>query len=226
MKIRKTLIFNNLTFREMALTEEKINEIKQQLQGLKPEEQKAKLQEIMATLSPEEQQELMGGQQQCPFCLMAEGQIPVKKVYEDDVCLAILDINPAAKGHTLLFPKKHAPFLTAVDDDDVGHMFRVANMLSKAVFESLNAEGTNILVANGPAAGQTAPHALINIIPRFKDDKVQIGWEAQKISDEDMEDISKKISSKTSKIGKTETVIEQPKIEKKKEDFRKLDRIP
>lgn len=195
----------------MALTEEKVNEIKKQLEGLSPEEQKEKFQEILATLSPEEREELTGGQQQCPFCLMVQGQIPVKKIYEDDTCMAILDINPANKGHILLFPKNHAPFMAAVDDSDVGHLFKVANMLSKAVFEAMGAEGTNILVANGPVAGQTAPHVLINIIPRKQGDKVSIGWEPQKVEESEMEEIANKIISKTQQVKKDTVVIEQPK---------------
>lgn len=197
----------------MALSEEKINEIKKQLERLGPEEQKAKFQEILSTLSPEEREELTGGggQQQCPFCLMVQGQIAVKKIYEDDICIAILDINPANKGHMLLFPKTHAPLLVAVDDADVGHMFKVANMLAKAVFEALGVEGTNILVANGPVAGQTAPHVLINIIPRKQGDKVSIGWQPEKVEEAEMEEIANKIIAKTQSIKKETVVIEQPK---------------
>jgi len=210
----------------MALTEEKIQEIKEQLEDLSPEEQKAKLQEILATLSPEDREQLMGGQQQCPFCLMVQGQIPVKKVYEDDICLAILDINPANKGHVLLFPKTHYQLLAQVDDNEVAHLFKIANKLSTAVFEAVGAQGTNILVANGPVAGQTAPHVLVNIIPRFEKDKVSIGWQPQKIDEKEMEDIANNIAGKASSISAKPDVVVQAAPKSEEEKPRAIKRIP
>ncbi|HII14700.1 MAG TPA: HIT family protein [Nanoarchaeota archaeon] len=191
----------------MALTPDKINAIKAQLADLSPEQQQEKLQEIMASLPPEDQEELTGGKQQCPFCLMVEGKIPVKKVYEDADSIAILDINPANKGHLLLFPKKHYAMMAQMGDAEAGKLYAAANKLSKAVFEALNAAGSNIIVGNGAIAGQRAPHALINIIPRFEGDKVVVGWNAVKIEESEMEDIANKISAKIPK--------EKPKEEPK-----------
>ena len=98
------------------LTPEKIEEIKKQLMDLGPEEQQEKLKELLATLNPEEQEQLVG-KRECPFCLMGQGKIPVKTVYEDGEVKAILDINPANKGHILLFPKDHAGVLAQVPDN-------------------------------------------------------------------------------------------------------------
>ena len=177
----------------MVLTPDTINSIKARLAGLSPEDQKEKLQEIVATLDPEEQEQLFG-KQKCPFCSMAAGEIPVKKVYEDEDCIAILDINPANKGHMLLFPKKHYGMMAQIEDKEAGLLYAVANKLSKAVFEGLKASGSNIVVGNGAIAGQRAPHALINIIPRFDGDKVVVGWNPVKLSDEEMDDALKQIS--------------------------------
>ncbi len=190
------------------LTQEKIEEIKGQLQGLSQEEQQKKFQEILETLDPEEREQITG-KQQCPFCLMAKGEIPVKKVYEDETLLGILDIRPANKGHTLLFPKEHHRVLSTVPEPLVAHMFTTANKLSTAIFEGMGAQGTNIYVANGPSAGQTATHVLINIIPRFTKDKVVIGWDAEKIDDAEMETIAAAVRAKIPK--------EKAKITEKKE---------
>lgn len=178
----------------MVLTPEKINEIKAQLAGLSPETQQEKLQEIVVTLDPEEQEQLFG-KQKCPFCAMAAGEIPVKKVYEDAECIAILDINPANKGHVLLFPKKHYGMMAQMPDDEAGKLYAVANKLAKAAFDGLKASGSNIVVGNGAIAGQRAPHALINIIPRFDGDKVVVGWNPVKLSEDEMDDALKQISA-------------------------------
>ncbi len=201
------------------LSLERIEEIKEELQGLSPEEQQKKFQEIIQSLDPEEREQLTG-KQQCPFCLMAKGEIPVKKVYEDETLMGILDIRPANKGHTLLFPKGHHKMLSTVPEVLVAHMFTVANKLSTAVFDAMQAQGTNILVANGPAAGQTAPHVLINIIPRFTKDKVVIGWDAEKIDDTEMEKIAGSIQSK---IPKEKAKITQKKeMQSVREDFSRI----
>jgi len=178
----------------MVLTPENINSIKAQLAGLSPEQQQEKLHEILESLSPEEQEQLVG-KQKCPFCSMAAGEIPVKKVYEDADCIAILDINPANKGHMLLFPKKHYGMMAQMEDREAGLLYAVANKLSKAVFEGLKASGSNIVVGNGAIAGQRAPHALINIIPRFDGDKVVVGWNPVKLSEDEMDDALKQISA-------------------------------
>jgi histidine triad (HIT) family protein len=189
------------------LTPEQIEAIKGELMSLKPEEQKKKFAEILSKLSEEEKEQLVG-KQQCPFCLMAEGKIPVKKVYEDDKVLAILDINPANKGHTLLFPKNHAKIMPEVPEEVAKHCFSVANKISKALVDSIGAEGTNIFLANGSVAGQTAPHVLIHIIPRHKGDKVSMEWEGHKEEDKEMETTAEAIRKKIPK--------EKLKEEKKK----------
>ena len=176
------------------LTPEKIEEIKKQLMALGPEEQQEKLKEILATLNPEEQEQLVG-KRECPFCLMGQGKIPVKTVYEDGEVKAILDINPANKGHILLFPKDHAGVLAQVPDNIIKKMFSVANKLATAMFEATKAAGTNILVANGPVAGQTAPHVIVNIIPRFEGDKIAIGWQPTKADDAELESLAEKIKN-------------------------------
>lgn len=204
----------------MAISPERMDEIKSSLEGLSKEEQQEKLEEM---LSDEEKEELFG-QQQCPFCLIASGQIESKKVYEDEDCMAVLDINPANKGHVILFTKKHYQLMTLVEDSEAAHLFTVANHLCKVVFESMQAKGTNLFIANGAAAGQNSPHALINIIPREEKDGVVFGWKPKKIPDEEMESAAKNISNNAKSISlkKKQPEVIRPVIKKEatKERFR------
>lgn len=208
----------------MALTEERVEEIKKQLEGLPPEEQQKKLQEILASLSPEEREELTGGGGQCPFCAMVEGKIQVKRVYEDDKVFAILDINPANKGHTLVVPKQHAQFSAQLSNDDFGHLMQVSNQLAGALFEVLKAEGTNILIQNGQVAGQTAPHFLVHVIPRYKDDGVVFGWKPKKLGEEEMNKVENELKKKTSSIS-LKPKPAKVEVEHRKEE-RRINRIP
>jgi len=128
------------------------------------EEQRKQWEEKIKNMSPEELQELQ--RQQCIFCQIISGKIPSKKVYEDNLCWAILDINPAAKGHILLLPKEHYAIMPQVPEKVLGHLTVVAKNLSQILLKLLRADGTTIFVANGAAAGQRAQHFMIHLFPR------------------------------------------------------------
>ena len=108
----------------------------------------------------------------CVFCAIAAGEIPSFKVYEDDLVLAYLDINPFAKGHTLVIPKVHAAGLLDADDamlaDVIVRVKRVASHLK----EALGCDGFHILQNNGEAAGQTVRHLHFHIVPRWSGDPI------------------------------------------------------
>src|SRR3989344_9510775 len=115
------------------------------------EEQLKALQEKISKMSPEELQEFQ--KKQCVFCQIVAGKIQAKKIYEDDKVLAILDINPANPGHALILTKEHYVIMPQIPDDELGHVFVVAKSLSNSMLRSIDAQGTNIIVANGVAAG-------------------------------------------------------------------------
>lgn len=130
----------------------------------------------MAELTPEDLKKMTPEQlaelqiKQCIFCHIIRGQVNAKKVYEDEKVIAILDINPANPGHTLLIPKQHYAIMPQMPDDLIRHMFIVAKKISHTLLSSFKASGTNIFIANGVVAGQKAPHFIIHIIPRKEGD--------------------------------------------------------
>ena len=132
------------------------------------EEHRKQWEEKIKNMSPEELQELQ--RQQCIFCQIISGKIPSKKVYEDSVCWAILDINPAAKGHVLLLPKEHYAIMPQVPEKVLGHLSIVAKNLSQVLLKVLRGDGTTVFVANGAAAGQRAQHFMVHLFPRKNGD--------------------------------------------------------
>ncbi len=193
---------------ENPLTEEQIESLNR-ISQLPLEEQKRKLPDFLKKLTPEQIGFLKGQQgNECVYCAIAEGKIKARKIYEDDSLIGALEIHPANKGHVILFPKKHYEILNQVDD--MGHLFEVAKKLSGLIYENVKAEGTNIFVANGAAAGQVIPHLVVHIIPRFKNDKVQFKWEKIKIDDDEMDEIQKEINERL------ELVLEPVKIKEEK----------
>lgn len=133
-------------------------------------EQKKELQEKIKNMSPEQLLQLQ--KQQCIFCQIISGKIPSKKIYEDQFCLAVLDINPAAKGHVLVLPKEHYAIMPQVPDEPLAYLFAAAKKVSQTLLRALKMSGTNIFIANGLVAGQKSQHFMIHLIPRKEGDKL------------------------------------------------------
>lgn len=116
----------------------------------------------------------------CIFCKIIGKEIPSTTLYEDDDFCIIMDISPASKGHAILLVKKHVPNIFELDDELASKAFVVVSKVAKAMKEELKCDGLNILQNNGEAAGQTVFHLHIHLIPRYKDDQVNISWKPGK----------------------------------------------
>ena len=71
--------------------------------------------------------------QDCLFCKIVKGEIPSKKVYEDEYCIAFLDINPANPGHTLVIPKEHAQAIFDIDERVLARTIIAAKKIAQLV---------------------------------------------------------------------------------------------
>jgi len=103
----------------------------------------------------------------CVFCAIAAGEIPCFKVYEDDLVLAYLDINPFTKGHALVIPKAHSEGLVDTDDATLATIIARVKKVAAHLKTALPCDGFNILQNNGEAAGQTVKHLHFHIVPRY-----------------------------------------------------------
>ena len=170
--------------------------------------------EKLKDMSPEEIAALQ--KQNCIFCHIVSGKVPSKKIHEDDVCLAVLDINPANPGHILLLPKEHYMIMPQIPEDVMAHLAIITKQLSSACLKSFKCDGTNIFVANGPAAGQKAQHFMIHIIPRFENDGVNIKITENKVSEADLKKVKGVIQHRVNEIFNIKGQ-ESPKKEEAKE---------
>ncbi len=103
----------------------------------------------------------------CIFCAIAAGEIPSFKVYEDDLVLAYLDINPFALGHTLVIPKAHTTGLLDTPPETLKEIIVRVQKVAARIKAALPCDGFNILQNNGASAGQTVPHVHFHIVPRM-----------------------------------------------------------
>ncbi|XP_027335336.1 adenylylsulfatase HINT3 [Abrus precatorius] len=109
-------------------------------------------------------------QEDCVFCKIIRGQSPALKLYEDDMCLCILDTNPLSLGHSLIIPKSHFPSLDATPSSVVAAMCSKVPFISNAIMKATGCNSFNLLVNSGAAAGQVIYHTHIHIIPRKASD--------------------------------------------------------
>ena len=190
---------------------EKINEISK----LPKEQQQIELQKFLSTLSPGQMEFLKSQQKnQCLFCSIIEWQIPHYRIYEDTFFIGILDINPASKGHVIIIPKKHYKFITEVQED-----FSIPiKKITDKIYQALEVD-TSIIINNGLNAGQKLNHISIHIIPRYEKDNINIEWQSNKASEEELKELSEILKIK-------QELPKREEITKEIEDYYEEERIP
>jgi histidine triad (HIT) family protein len=113
----------------------------------------------------------------CIFCKIIRGEMPSSKVFESEKVLALLDINPVSKGHTLVIPKTHYVGFSEIPADLLTEMGKVLQKIGQAAKTHLGSGGFNVLLNNGRAAGQLIDHAHFHLVPRSVGDGV-MAWPA------------------------------------------------
>lgn len=129
----------------------------------------------------------------CVFCKIVAWETPSQRVYEDDKYIAFLDINPINFGHTLVIPREHYPGLHETPDEVLAGMVKLVKKLALAIVQAVNAEGYNVGVNTGRAAGQAVEHVHFHIIPRFMDDGFRAWAGRERYGEGEMGETAKKI---------------------------------
>lgn len=126
----------------------------------------------------------------CIFCKLANGDIPTRKIYEDDNFVVFMDMSPATKGHSLVVPKDHYANLFEMPAELAGEAMKVAQKVAAKMTDALQADGFNIVQNNGEVAGQTVFHFHMHLIPRYKEDnKAVLFWNPQSASAEELDEV-------------------------------------
>jgi histidine triad (HIT) family protein len=109
----------------------------------------------------------------CVFCAIVAGEAPAVRIYEDDDYLAILDIRPIVRGHTLVLPKRHTVDLTDTPPETIAGMAAIGQRIALAARASeLKADGNNVVINDGRAAFQSVLHIHLHVAPRQTGDKL------------------------------------------------------
>lgn len=110
----------------------------------------------------------------CIFCRIASGKIPVSKVYENGNFFSVPDISPIIKGHSLIISKQHFETTLDLPDDLAVELLDCIKKTVAKLMKENNADGFNILNNNFESAGQVVKHFHLHLLPRKKDDGFKI----------------------------------------------------
>ncbi|MBU1202306.1 MAG: HIT family protein [Nanoarchaeota archaeon] len=147
-------------------------------------------------------------------------------IYEDNIVFSYLVKNPAAKGHILIIPKKPVKSIEELSEEEVAHIFNLANVSATSLFQILGAQGTNIITDEQDGF-------VINVVARKQDDGLNFLWTPKQVSAPDMDSVTSSISSK---ITFKEEPKNPPKVDDQPQDkfsddeenylLKQLERIP
>ena len=110
----------------------------------------------------------------CVFCKILNGEIPGSKIYENEYCIAILDISQTTKGHTLVIPKRHVENIFDLNSKESKAIMDACVYVANKLKEKLGVENINLLNNSGTLAGQVVMHFHMHIIPRYENDEFKI----------------------------------------------------
>ncbi len=127
----------------------------------------------------------------CIFCKIVRQEIPCAEVYADDRVLAFLDIGPIARGHTLISPKAHYLTLWEIPGELAEDLLVTMQKVGRALMETTQATGLNVVMNNFGPAGQVVPHAHWHLIPRVEGDGLFPVSQQEYESQESMHDLAK-----------------------------------
>lgn len=122
------------------------------------------------------------------FSRIINGEIPCYKIAENDKFFAFMDINPVAKGHTLVVPKWENDYIFALEDDEIAEMMVFAKKVAKAIEKAIPCKRIGVAVI-----GLEVPHAHIHLIPITKEGDLDFKKEHEHLTPEEFLDLQKRI---------------------------------
>lgn len=125
------------------------------------------------------------------FTKIVKGEIPSYKIAEDEHYYAFLDINPLAKGHTLVIPKQEVDYIFDVDDQKLGDLFVFAKKVALAIDEVIDCKRVGIAVL-----GLEVPHAHVHLVPINGIYDIDFSKPKLKFTEQEFKEIAKMISSR------------------------------
>ncbi|MBA7649248.1 hypothetical protein ES703_57043 [subsurface metagenome] len=207
------------------LSPEQVEQIKhqiiQQIDSNFPEDKKESAKQQIKLMSPEQLEEFLeknklmktqqdsSKNQQCIFCSIISGNIQSYKIDENEKAIAVLEINPISKGHTIIIPKEHIPSSEKIPQG----AFSLAKKLAKKIKTKLKLKDIKISSSN------LFGHEIINILPVYENETLDS--KRNQAKPEELEELQKILKEKPK-----EKIVKKPRTKKLKEKIWLPKRIP
>jgi histidine triad (HIT) family protein len=127
------------------------------------------------------------------FEKLLSGDLPCAKVYEDDLVFAFMDAGQVNDGHVIVASKKPYETILDIDEETTQRLFLVAKRIAHVVQDVFKAEGITLLQANKDAGWQSVPHIHVHVLPRYKNDGVELVWPRKEPGIERLKELAKLI---------------------------------
>ncbi|MFC0543962.1 HIT family protein [Kutzneria chonburiensis] len=133
----------------------------------------------------------------CIFCVIVSGAADASVVHEDEHLIAFCDLNPINRGHLLIAPKRHATNLAELPETTGALMFPLAQRLAARIRRSpIPADGINLMLADGAAAGQSVFHVHLHVIPRMIKDGFGVHGGGRAATRSDLDQVARLLITK------------------------------
>jgi histidine triad (HIT) family protein len=127
------------------------------------------------------------------FEKLLSGELPSAKVYEDDLVFAFMDAGQVNDGHVIVASKKPYETILDIDEETTQRLFLIAKRIAHVVQDVFKAEGVTLLQANKDAGWQSVPHVHVHVLPRYKNDGVELVWPRKEPGIERLKELAKLI---------------------------------
>jgi histidine triad (HIT) family protein len=128
------------------------------------------------------------------FSRIIQGELPHVKVYEDEHVYAFMDAGQVNPGHVLVATRKPYETLMDADEESAAAMMRAASRIARAVQAAFHPDGITVLQANRTAGWQTVPHLHLHVLPRYRNDGVELTWPRKEPGLEKLREYAEKIN--------------------------------
>ena len=122
------------------------------------------------------------------FSRIVKGEIPCYKIAEDERFFAFMDINPVAKGHTLVIPKREVDYIFSLEDNEIADMMVFAKKIAKAIEKAVPCKRIGVAVI-----GLEVPHAHIHLIPISQEGDMDFKKEHVHMSEQEFREVQQRI---------------------------------
>lgn len=140
----------------------------------------------------------------CLFCAIAAGSEPASIVWQDESCVAFMDLFPVSDGHVLVIPRTHAAHIGELAPPLRAHLLEIAcRVMTAQAAAGIRCDANNLLVNDGKAANQHVPHVHLHVIPRRHGDGRSTLWRfaTRLLNRRDLDERRRRLDAMAARLG-------------------------